>query len=180
MNQPPMGGPKPPQGGLAPGMPPVGRPDLPPQGGSGMPQMVKPGMPQPGPAPAPQPGPAPAPQPGPAPAPQPGLMNQQGDKPTPHLIREKTGEEIMFDKPEFTIGRSEKADHMISENSDVSRIHAVIVQRNGVNYIKDNNSTNHTYVDGKELAPGEEALLKNGAKIVMGNEEFTFHLRKGE
>ncbi len=96
----------------------------------------------------------------------------------PHLVRKKTGEIIYFDKPEFTLGRSEKADHMIGDNSDVSRIHATIIQKNGVNYILDNESTNHTYVDGTPLEPGKEVLLKNGAVVNMGNEEFVFRLRK--
>ena len=127
--------------------------------------------------PEPAPQPAATPQPAAAPQPASALLTQPGSKPVPHLIREKTGEAIYFDKPEFTIGRSEKADRMISDNSDISRIHATIIQKNGVNYIKDSDSTNHTFVDGMELLPDEEVLLKNGAVVRIGNEDFTFHLR---
>ena len=109
------------------------------------------------------------------------LVGQLGTKPVPHLIRKKTGETINITKSEFAIGKSHtKADYAIENNTAISRVHCIIVQRDGVNYIKDNNSTNHTFVDGVELQPGKEMLLKNKMKIQLGDEEFTFLLRKGE
>lgn len=109
------------------------------------------------------------------------LVGQLGTKPVPHLIRKKTGETINITKSEFAIGKSHtKADYAIENNTAISRVHCIIVQRDGVNYIKDNNSTNHTFVDGVELQPGKEMLLKNKMTIQLGDEEFTFLLRKGE
>ena len=120
-------------------------------------------------------------------APKPGeftmgnLAGQLGSKPVPHIIRKNTGEAINITKPEFTIGKSKtKADYAIENNTAISRVHCTIVQRDGVNYIKDNDSTNHTYVNGVELEPGKEVLLKNKTVIQLGDEEFTFLLRKGE
>ena len=153
------------------------------------PEAPKPEMPK---APVPQPV-APTPQPV-APAPKPvdkveddgvvtmgNLVGQLGTKPVPHLVRKKTGETINITKPEFAIGKSHtKTDYAIENNTAISRVHCIIVQRNGVNYIKDNNSTNHTYIDGVELKPGQEVLLKNKMTIQLGDEEFTFLLRKGE
>ena len=108
-----------------------------------------------------------------------GLVGQLNEKPVPHLVRVKTGEIINITKSEFSIGKSEsKADYTITDNTAVSRVHCIIVQKNGVNYIKDNNSTNHTYLDGVELEPGKEVLLKNKTTVKMGDEEFTFLLRK--
>ena len=155
------------------------------------PEMPKPEMPKPE-APTPKPV-APTPQPV-APAPKPvdkveddgvvtmgNLVGQLGTKPVPHLVRKKTGETINITKPEFAIGKSHtKTDYAIENNTAISRVHCIIVQRNGVNYIKDNNSTNHTYIDGVELKPGQEVLLKNKMTIQLGDEEFTFLLRKGE
>ncbi len=100
-----------------------------------------------------------------------------GDVPNPHFQRVRTGEKIFFTKPEYTIGKSETADYMIMDNPAVSRIHCVIVKKNGVSYIRDNASTNHTYVDGVELRPGDEVLLKHGSIIYMADEEFVFLLR---
>lgn len=109
------------------------------------------------------------------------LVGQMGSKPIPHIVRKKTGEVINITKPEFSIGKSKtKADYAIEDNTAISRVHCIIVQKDGVNYIKDNNSTNHTYLNGVELAPGKEQLLKNKTLIQMGDEEFTFFLRKSE
>lgn len=111
----------------------------------------------------------------------PNLVGQLGTKPVPHLVRKKTGEIINITKSGFAIGKSKtKADYAIEDNTAISRVHCVIIQKDGVNYIKDNNSTNHTYVDGVELQPGREVLLKNKTIIQLGDEEFTFLLRKGE
>ena len=41
-------------------------------------------------------------------------------------------------------------------------------------FLKDNKSTNHTYLDGRQLEPDEEALLKNNSVIRLGDEDFTF------
>ena len=110
-----------------------------------------------------------------------GLLGQFGTKPIPHIVRKKTGEVINITKPEFAIGKSKtKADYAIEDNSAISRVHCIIVQKDGVNYIKDNNSTNHTFINGVELQPGKEVLLKNKTMIQLGDEEFTFLLRKGE
>lgn len=109
------------------------------------------------------------------------LVGQLGERPVPHLIRKKTGETINLTKPEFKLGKAvDRVDYAITDNVAVSRVHCIIVQKNGVNYIKDNGSTNHTYLDGAELQPNQEMLLKNKMTILLGDEEFTFLLRKGE
>ena len=95
-------------------------------------------------------------------------------------MRRKTGEPINITKSEFAIGKSQTSDYMLTDNPAISRIHCYIIQRNGVNYIKDNNSTNHTYLNDVQLQPGEEVLLKNKSIIKLGDEDFTFVLRKGE
>ena len=97
--------------------------------------------------------------------------------PNPRFQRVRTGENIFFTKPEFAIGKSDAADYIIMENPAVSRIHCIIVKKNGVSYIRDNGSTNHTYVDGVELKPGDEVLLKHGSIIYLADEEFVFLLR---
>ena len=110
------------------------------------------------------------------------LMGQLGGaRPIPHFVRKSTGEIINITKPEFIIGKSKtKADYAIENNSAISREHCIVIQRDCVNYIKDNNSTNHTYVNGVELQPGKEVLLKHKTEVRLGDEEFTFLLRKGE
>ncbi|MFR5952905.1 MAG: FHA domain-containing protein [Coprococcus sp.] len=143
--QPMMGQPVPPMGGQRP---PMGQPMM--------------GQPMMGQMPRPQ---APQMQNG-------NLMGQLGGaRPIPHFVRKSTGEIINITKPEFIIGKSKtKADYAIENNSAISREHCIVIQRDGVNYIKDNNSTNHTYVNGVELQPGKEVLLKHKTEVRLGDE----------
>ena len=155
---------------------------MPPQGMPGPPQMQKPqGAPMPQTVVMPKAPMPPQGMPGMMEMTKGNLVGQLGTKPIPHLVRKSTGEIINITKPEFVVGKSKtKADYAIANNSAISREHCIIVQRDGVNYIKDNNSTNHTYVNGVELQPGKEVLLKHKTDIRMGDEEFTFLLRKGD
>ena len=172
----PQGMPVPPMG-QAPQMPKpeAPKPEMPkPQGMPVAPMGQAPQMPKPE-APKPQGMPVP-------PMPNGSLMGQlSGARPVPHLVRKTTGEVINITKSEFILGKSKtKADYTIENNNAISREHCTIIQHDGVNYIKDNNSTNHTYVNGVELQPGKEVLLKHKTDIRMGDEEFVFLLRKGE
>ena len=100
-------------------------------------------------------------------------------EPEPNFVRERTGERLFFTKNEFKIGKSRlHADYAIDGNTAISRIHCVIIKKNGVSYIRDNASTNGTYVNGEKLDPGVEVLLKDGTSVRLGDEEFTFHLRR--
>ncbi len=99
-------------------------------------------------------------------------------EPHPHLVRQKTGEKIYIDKDTFKIGKSKiHADYSIENNTAISRVHVVIIRRNGVCYMEDNNSTNGTFVDGSRLEPGREILLKANMNIILGDESFTYLLR---
>lgn len=96
----------------------------------------------------------------------------------PYMIRVNTEERVMIDKQNFKIGKANMGvDFTVKGNGAVSRIHAVIVNKDGVYYIKDNKSTNHTYVNGKVVQDGDTELLTHDCKIVLGDEEFTFKLR---
>ena len=102
-------------------------------------------------------------------------------EPRPHLVREKTGEKIYITKDEFKIGKSKiHADYPIENNGAISRVHIVIIRRNGVCYIEDNNSTNGTFVNGTRLEPGREMLLKANTHIILGDEGFMYRLKDDE
>ena len=95
----------------------------------------------------------------------------------PYLIRVNTKERIMINKPVFKIGKATRGvDYRVSGNGAISRQHAVIVHKGDSYYIKDNKSTNHTYVNDVEIADDEEVLLKDNASIRLGDEDFTFRL----
>ena len=139
-----------------------------------------PSMPEKKPEVAPVP---PMPEKKPEAAPASSMPEQKTDAPkpqapVPYLLRIATNEKIYINKPEFAIGRSAtKADYTVTDNSDVSRIHCIIERKNGVSYIKDNQSTNGTYVNGKNIAGQENVFLTNNAKVSLGDEEFVYHIR---
>jgi len=123
---------------------------------------------------------APSDNPFAGPVPPVNTAAQDAMLPRPHFVREKTGEKIYIDKEEFRIGKSKlHADYAIENNTAISRVHVVIIKRNGVSYLKDNDSTNGTWIDGEKLEPGREVLLKANMKVKFGDEDFTFYLREG-
>ena len=98
-------------------------------------------------------------------------------KMNPYLIRVNTDERIMITKQTFKIGKASMGvDYTIKDNGAISRVHAIITSKDGVYSIKDNKSTNHTFVNGKILDDNESADLTNDSKIVLGDEEFIFKL----
>ncbi len=165
---PPM--PPMPQAQPVPEMPqnPQGQPEQTPP----MPQMQPvPPMPQGQPVP-------PMPQTPPMPQAQPVQGNPFDGAPAPYFLRVKTGERISLDKAEFKIGHKARlVDYAITDNSAISRVHCVITKRNGVCFIRDNKSTNGTFVNGEELKAGEEKFLTNNAIVILGDEELVYHIR---
>ena len=98
--------------------------------------------------------------------------------PVPYFIRMRTGERIDIDKAEFKIGRkSSDVDYAVTGNTDISRVHCLIVKDRGVCFISDNNSTNGTFINGQRLNEGEKKFLTNDAVVILGNEEFVYHIR---
>ncbi len=99
-------------------------------------------------------------------------------KANPYLVRVNTEERIMITKQNFKVGKASMGvDYTVKGNSAVSRVHAIIVNKDDTYYVKDNKSTNHTFVNGKILDEGENEPLTHDCKIVLGDEEFVFKLR---
>ena len=93
----------------------------------------------------------------------------------PTLERLKTGERITVDREMFRIGKKPgQNDYVIEDNSTVSRNHACIILKNGVYYLVDENSKNHSYINGKLVPPGRESRLADNDRISISNEDFIF------
>lgn len=94
------------------------------------------------------------------------------------LVRVSTGEKIAITKAEFRIGRSEqRTDYCIKNNTGVSNVHATVLYKNSQYYIKDNHSTNGTYVNGEKIsADGSIIKLRSGSVIRLYNEEIIFEV----
>lgn len=101
-------------------------------------------------------------------------------EPKVFLIRERTKERIVVEDNDgpFTIGKSQKASYQILNNEAISRIHCRISWLNGELFIFDNDSTNHTFVQGNQIPVNIPYPIHNGEKIVMANETFTVEIRQ--
>lgn len=104
------------------------------------------------------------------------VLNEQIKK-YPYLIRLSTYDQIELDKPVFRIGKEKSyVDYFVKNNNAVSRLHADIITKEEQYYIRDNNSTNKTRVNGRIVAPGQMVELYDGDQVLLANESFEFHL----
>lgn len=95
----------------------------------------------------------------------------------PYLIRKKTNEKIEINKEIFKIGKERSyVDYCVADNSAVSRSHANIIKKNNEFYIIDNNSLNHTFLDGKQIPSQQMFKLEDFMLIKMADEMFEFRL----
>lgn len=77
------------------------------------------------------------------------------------------GKAFEFKKDAISIGRVSGNDIQIKEKS-ISRKHIEILRRNGKFLIKDLNSMNGTFVNGRLIAPGKEFEVEEGVPISIG------------
>ncbi|MFN8466658.1 MAG: FHA domain-containing protein [Caldilineaceae bacterium] len=77
------------------------------------------------------------------------------------------------------IGRHSKNNTVVINDKSISREHAVIIQKDGRLYLRDNASTAGTYLNWRQLKPGEELLLRHNDLISFGEIVYEFRA-KGE
>lgn len=93
----------------------------------------------------------------------------------PVIVRKSTGEEIPVNKQVFCIGKADQGvDYKVAGNKSISRRHAYITSINGIYYLRDNNSTNHTYLNGQQVYSNIDVVIPDGSIIKFSNEEFLF------
>ncbi len=93
----------------------------------------------------------------------------------PYLIRKHGNEKIVITKDLFCIGKEERyADYIVSDNAAVSRMQAEITKNNGEYFIADQDSLNHTYVNGNIISPYIPVQLKDGDRISFADDEYEF------
>ena len=85
---------------------------------------------------------------------------------------------------EYVIGRSGKGINpdvdltpLGAATQGISRQHAALMVDGDTLFIKDLNSTNFTYVEGKRLRGTEQLALKSGDRVQFGNLLLTIHFR---
>ncbi|CEK18894.1 FHA domain-containing protein [Chthonomonas calidirosea] len=81
------------------------------------------------------------------------------------------GQIIPLEKPNITIGREVGRDIVIANDPTVSRTHAELSYVNGVWMVRDNNSSNGTFVNGMRISIQE---LHPGDIVQFGSSRFRF------
>jgi len=79
----------------------------------------------------------------------------------------EAGRELVVDSFPFVIGRKE-GNLVLPDDTRMSRRHASIASRNGQFVVEDLKSTNHTFVNERQLGPGEAAALTGRTNIRFG------------
>lgn len=88
------------------------------------------------------------------------------------LVCEQTGEVVPLTKFPFYIGCAKEYADFVPAGEGVSRIHCCISKRENNYYLSDLNSTNGTYLNGKEVVPGKDVLLSANDEIRICSQEF--------
>lgn len=83
-------------------------------------------------------------------------------------------ENFVLEEENFLVGKDTKLANGVLHADTVSRIHARIYRKEGHYYIEDLNSTNGTYLNGKELFFRQPVKLETMDRIVFGTEEYVF------
>lgn len=98
--------------------------------------------------------------------------------PIAELKKERSGEKIVIDRPEFVLGKNPNhTDFAIRDNNTVSRIHASITWDEEGYKIVDLGSMNGTFVNGSKIGVDGE-LLKDGDVIELSDEIFRLSMRE--
>ena len=84
------------------------------------------------------------------------------------------GKITVVNKPHFRIGRCLSYVDLCIVNLAVSRSHCELSCNAGAWFLRDQNSTNRTYVNGIPLIPGKECRIRHGDKIKIANAEYRF------
>lgn len=90
----------------------------------------------------------------------------------PELVCEQTGEVVPLTKFPFYIGSAREYADFVPAGEGVSRIHCCISKKENKFYLSDLNSTNGTYLNGKEVIPGKDMLLSANDEIRVTSQEF--------
>ena len=99
----------------------------------------------------------------------------------PTLTSIETGEIISIEQPETLIGRSKKCQVRISDNV-ISHEHAYLMLKNDKAYLRDDKSSNGTFIYENEdaepfkLPYGLEVEIKDGCIIQFANIKYRFSM----
>lgn len=115
---------------------------------------------------------------------QTGKFNLEDDTQTQKVARinaksslprlEVGGQSKQLSNKSFGIGR-DKSNQIIVADPKVSRFHALVTFENDEAYLKDTDSSNGTFLNGKQIPPQKKCKLTDGDKIKVGTTVIVFH-----
>lgn len=107
-----------------------------------------------------------------------GLFSVLAKKSTyPRVIRKFTNSVTQITQTPFIIGRRPENALPISDNPNISIMHATISKINGIYFLEDMKSTNKTILEGILLEPYVKHELQNGSRFTIANEVFEFRTK---
>lgn len=83
-------------------------------------------------------------------------------------------EKIFIDKLSFIIGRLKSQSDYVSANSAVGKLHAEIINKDGVYFMKDLNSRNGTFINGERILSNVEHPIQSNDRVAFANSEYKF------
>lgn len=78
----------------------------------------------------------------------------------------------LITKPEFSIGYASDCDATLHFSREISRHHALITWKDEKYEITDLESTNHTFLNGKQLTPNIGYTINSGDKVSFASFSF--------
>lgn len=105
------------------------------------------------------------------------IVKEDNGSENARLVYIKNNDVILLNKNHFRLGRKkDTVDYCIQGNNTVGRNHAEIIKNEMGYCIIDNDSKNHTYINGKGIVSGVPVVLKHEDRVTLSNEEFVFYL----
>ena len=93
------------------------------------------------------------------------------------IVNMERGEEIPINRSPFVIGKDpSRVDYALSDQPTVSRVHAQIIERSGAFYLMDLGSTNHTFLNQRQIPDRQEVPLHDGEAFTCARVRFEFRL----
>ncbi|MDR2939636.1 MAG: FHA domain-containing protein [Clostridiales bacterium] len=101
------------------------------------------------------------------------------EKNMPYLTTEVDGvvQKIYLNKPVFVLGRFVGKVDFICQSNKVGKVHAEVINRDGIFFVNDLESKNGTYINSykNRLKPNIDYPLDEGDVIILADVEFTIH-----
>jgi pSer/pThr/pTyr-binding forkhead associated (FHA) protein len=102
--------------------------------------------------------------------------------PARFILRSDNGEviqEFLLDKPEIRIGRAAGSDIVLSKDKLTSRHHALVQYEQNEYTLRDDGSSNGTFINGQQLEKDASHTLQDNDHVGIGEYELIFRAAEG-